>query len=258
MHRPWINQICRMTKIQPNIFRLPLDGLSSKQLFERLEKKGGLTWIATVNAEILLEARQDKSYLNILQQADVRMIDGSGPAYLLRLFGYHVSRVAGVDLAEQLIEWASQKGLRVGMIGGIAPDTGKRAAEVMKKKYPSLQVMAEHGGFVNREGEDDAGGEEARYRLTQFAPQVLLVAFGHPKQERWIAKYTQDFPELKVIIGLGGTFEYWAGAAKRAPKFLQILGLEWLWRLVTEPSRIKRIFRAVVVFPFYFLIDRFS
>ena len=89
-----------------------------------------------------------------------------------------------------------------------------------------------------------------------FDPHILFVAFGHPKQERWILNYAKEFTHLKAVVGVGGTFDVWAGDITRAPSLLRQLGLEWLWRLIQEPRRVKRIWNAVVVIPLLFLRNR--
>jgi len=238
------------------IFGIPLEAPSLDSVFQILNAAHEPVWIVTANAEILLEAHRDPMYASIVRQADVRTVDGSGPAFLLRLFGHPVSRVTGVDLSERILWWAAERRLRVGLVGGGDPSTAKKAADKFRKKFSQLVIAAEHGGSVDKQGNDDATGEEARHRLTLFAPDVLLVAFGHPKQERWIARHMAEFPKLKVVVGVGGTFDFWAERSRRAPKILRTLGLEWLWRLLTEPRRIGRIFQAVIVFPILFFFDR--
>jgi N-acetylglucosaminyldiphosphoundecaprenol N-acetyl-beta-D-mannosaminyltransferase len=109
---------------------------------------------------------------------------------------------------------------------------------------------------VKADGSDDQDGAAARRHLAAYAPELLLVAFGHPKQEMWIARHLPDLPSVKVAVGIGGTLDYWSGAKKRAPQFLRSLGLEWFWRLMQEPKRWRRIFDAVVVFPSLVLWDK--
>ncbi|MDO8618283.1 MAG: WecB/TagA/CpsF family glycosyltransferase [Candidatus Uhrbacteria bacterium] len=241
----------------PNVFGISIEGCSVKTMMDRLRDKPSPFWIVTANPEILLEARRDPSYANVLRQADLRSVDGFGLWLLLRLFGFDVTRVTGIDLAMELIRFAHDRQWRVGLIGG-GGSIAEKAAQEIKKRYPALIIMAENGGAVDLRGEDDQKGEEARHRLTLFDPQVLLVAFGHPKQESWIAKHKNAFPNLKVVIGVGGAFDVWAGKSKRAPTLFRQLGFEWLWRLIKEPRRIKRIWNAVIVFPIRFILDQLT
>lgn len=240
-----------------NVFDIPIEGEPFERVSERIvSNPSGSFWIVTANAEILLEAKRDKAYADVLRQADERLVDGSGPWLMLKLAGQKTVRLPGVELANNLINLAVEQKWRVALIGGYE-GAAEKAGIRLKQTFPDLQLTVERGGKVERDGKDDSVGEEARHRLTLFAPQVLLVAFGHPKQERWIARYLADFPSVKVVVGIGGTIDFWAGTAKRAPKFLQTIGLEWLWRLMLEPRRIKRIWNAVIIFPIAFIVDHF-
>ncbi len=239
-----------------NIFGVHIDGSSLQEVMLNIKKATQPFWIVTANPEILLEARRDSAYAQVVRQADVRTVDGVGLLMIGRLFGQSWSRVTGVELAERLIEHAFQEGLRVGFVGG-APHVAEAACAHWNQRYPGLQSVAEEGGRVASDGTDDEAGEEARHRLTLFAPDVLLVAFGHPKQERWIARHLTDFPQVRVVVGVGGTFDYWAGRVSRAPGVLRAIGLEWMWRLFVQPSRVLRIVRAVFVFPVLVLFDQF-
>lgn len=237
------------------VFGISIEGDALESIVSRIKETRQALWIVTANPEILLEARRDAAYAHVITQADVRSVDGAGLAMIGRLFGAHWSRVTGVELGERLIAYAHEHNLKVGFIGGSAR-VAHLSAERWCQTYPELQVLAEEGGRVALDGTDDEMGEEARHRLTLFAPDILLVAFGHPKQERWIARYAGDFPSLKVVVGVGGTFDYWAKRIPRAPRLLRSLGLEWMWRLCLEPRRIVRILRAVVLFPILAIVDQ--
>lgn len=212
---------------------------------EYIEQALKAIWIVTANPEILLEAKRNAEYNRVLQQADVRLVDGFG--LWLATF-CRTKRVTGVEFAEHLLQVAHEKQWRVGLFGGEHGEAEASLADI-KRAYPNLSIMAEQGGRVSIKGEEDDATEDARGRMMQFSPQVLLVAMGHPRQEMWILEHRNDFPELKAIVGVGGTFNFWSGKAKRAPHFMRTFGFEWLWRLIVEPYRWKRIFDAVVVFP---------
>ncbi len=231
-----------------SVFGVPIEGLSQRETIARVKDATRPFWIVTTNPEILLAARRDPTYAETLRRADMRLVDGFGLWIILRIFGMHTCRIPGVELAESLMQEAVQENWKIAMIGG-APQVAEQAANATRRAYPSLTIHAEHGGNVSFEGSDDTVGANARMRLTQFAPEILFVAFGHPKQERWIEKYLQDFPSVKAVIGIGGTLDYWAGTQTRAPIWMRSIGFEWLWRLMCEPRRWKRIWNAVVVFP---------
>ncbi len=234
------------------IFGIPIEGWGMPQAIEHIEKSAKPVWVVTANAEILLAAHRDAQYADVLRMADVRLVDGSGPWFATVC---QTERIPGVDFAERLVLLAHDKKWRIGLLGGEAGEASD-AAKRIRAAYPGLEVHAEQAGRIERDGAEDATSEEARHRMTLFGPQVLLVAFGHPRQERWIAKHRAEFPELRVVVGVGGTFNFWAGRSKRAPSIMQSAGLEWLWRLIHEPRRWKRIWNAVVVFPVLFVVDR--
>ena len=244
--------------VNRSVFGVPIDGFGVEEILSRIRASWrGPLWIVTANPEILLFARSDGSYAGALRQADIRTVDGFGLWRCLRLVGQKTERITGVDLSESVVREAAKNHWRVALIGG-GEGVAQAAADRLKKRYPDLNVHAEQGGSVSSDGTDDNRGEEARHRLTLFDPQILLVAFGHPRQEQWIRKHAQAFPNVKAVIGVGGTLDFWAGTAKRAPRPFQILGLEWLWRLMREPRRWKRIWNAVAVFPIRFVQSRLA
>ena len=121
-------------------------------------------------------------------------------------------------------------------LGGF--EVADKAAQKMQQKFPTLKIA----------GTLDGDPKNLNKICVQSNPDILLVAFGAPTQEFWIQKFAPQIPSLKLAIGVGGTFDFWAGKVRRAPKFLRTIGLEWLWRLFQEPiKRFGRIFRAVIV-----------
>lgn len=239
------------------LFHVPIQGWSLDRLLKWCLDPAVPTpkWIVTANPEILLMARRLSSYAETLRQADTICVDGFGLWLVLRLKGFHVARVTGVALAEQLIQQAAHVGWKVGFLGG-NPGIAQRVATHWQHIYPSLRAVAEQGGTILPDGSGDAAEDEAVHRLVLHAPDVLFVAFGGgTKQESWIARRMQDLPSSRVVVGVGGAFDFWSGRLVRAPRWLQAMGLEWLWRLIQEPQRIGRIVRATIVFPFTVLWD---
>ncbi len=207
------------------------------------------TWIVTANPEILLHAKREPGYWQTVRQADLRLVDGFGLQLVGWLFQSSPSRLTGVKLTDHLLKQAQDKGWKVAFVGG-GKGVADKAAWKMREVYPTIRIIAEEGGRVTADGMGDETNDEMLQRLTQEAPDILLVAFGHPKQEAWITRHLAELPSVKIAVGVGGTFDYWAGEKKRAPAFLQTLGLEWLWRVFQEPTRIQRILDAVFVFPY--------
>lgn len=238
-------------------FGLVLHGFSLHEALRRIDTvnaDGKQAFVVTANPEILLAAKRNPAYWQTLNQADLRLVDGYGLKLLANLKGARPKRVTGVAFAEALLQTAHERHWKVALLGG-AHGVADKAAWDIRQSYPDLQVLAEEGGTVSATGSEDEQTADAKFRLTQYAPDVLLVAFGHPKQEAWIARNLAELPSVKVAVGVGGTFDYWAGTKKRAPVLMQVMGLEWLWRLALEPSRFKRIWNAVVVFPFTAIIS---
>lgn len=236
------------------VFFIPIEGLSLEATLRRVETTAEPVWIVTANPEILLEAHRNSAYADTIRRATLRLVDGFGLWLVLRLFGNKTKRVTGVELAESLVQLAVQRHWNVALIGG-GQGIAEHAAQKTEEAYSGIRIAAENGGNVSPDGTDDSDGTEARSRLARFAPQILLVAFGHPKQEMWIAKHVNEFPSVKAVVGVGGTLDYWAGTKKRAPTNVRALGLEWLYRLSKEPIRWKRILNALVVFPVTAIVD---
>jgi N-acetylglucosaminyldiphosphoundecaprenol N-acetyl-beta-D-mannosaminyltransferase len=236
------------------IFGVPVEGTSLTETVERAVN-GRARWIVTANPEILLEARRASSYRDVLTKADLRIADGIGLTMIAALKGHQLTRVTGVELAEKILDESAARGWTVAFIGG-GKGIAQQAFDAQKKRLPTLKGLVFEGGNVSTDGTGDDVNEEIIQQLIQTAPDVLFVAFGHPKQEKWVAKQLPSLPSVKIAMGIGGTFDYWSGAVRRAPSWMRSIGLEWLFRLFIEPKRWKRIVNAVVIYPILSLIDR--
>lgn len=210
-------------------------------------------WIVTANPEIMLYAKRHPWYWDVLRRADLRIVDGFGLQMVGRMSGAGPKRIAGAELAERVLTMASERGWRVALLGG-KTENAERALWNIRQRHPTLRIRHIPLGDVTPHGQEipdptDATGER-RY------PEVLLVALGHPKQEAWIATHVEKMPETKIVMGIGGTVDFWSGAIRRAPKWVQNMGMEWAWRLTQEPKRWRRILNAVILFPVSVLADR--
>ena len=205
-----------------------------------LGKSVGKYYIVTPNPEILVIADKDPQYKNILNGAKLALPDGIGVVMAAKLVGKPLeARIHGVDLMESLCREVSNRPITVGFLGA-GPNVAEQTAECLKKKYPGLKV-----GLVASEWSD---GLKAR------KIDMLFVAFGSPKQEIWIADNLNSLP-AKVIVGVGGAFDFLSGKVTRAPRILRNLGLEWLFRLIIQPWRIKRQL-SLIKFIFLILKER--
>lgn len=238
------------------IFGLPIEGLHRDTIIDIIRHSTTSQWLVTANPEILLEAKRNPLYSSAVKKASFRLVDGMGLALACRLKGSKVTRVTGVELSESLLQLAQEMRWRVALVGSESQEAMQKLIRDVRAAYPDISVMGELAGKVDEKGIGDLANEEASMRLSQFDPYIVLVAFGHPKQELWIEQHKSDYPSLKAIMGVGGTFDYWSGAVKRAPRWMRQVGLEWLWRVFIEPKRIKRIFDAVILFPIHVLLSK--
>ena len=191
--------------------------------------------IITLNAEIIYKAQSDTKLLETIQQADLITPDGAGVVWAIKkLYQQAVERVTGIDLLQNIFPEAAAKGWRLYFYGG-APGIAEEAAKKIKAQYPFIQIVGVDDGFIQAEGQ---GG--LLKRIKAAAPDIIAVALGAPKQEYWIK---ENFAKLNVpvMIGVGGSFDVLSGTIKRAPDIYQKLKLEWLYRLLKDPKRYKRM-----------------
>jgi N-acetylglucosaminyldiphosphoundecaprenol N-acetyl-beta-D-mannosaminyltransferase len=185
--------------------------------------------IATLNPEFLLRAREDDQFRESLQKANIRTTDGAGLTLMASIFGVRLPRVTGASLVPALLALAEQENIPVIIYN---QETGLSSQSllqtVLQKKYPKLSVSHNQDPTVY---------------------SFVFCTYGAPAQEIFLAK--KSLPSL--YVGVGGSFDYLTGRQKRAPQFLQQLGIEWLWRLIHQPQRLRRMWRATMVFPSLFL-----
>ena len=199
------------------------------------------SFIATPNPEMYVDSLFDPQFRTILKNNSFNIIDGFGLHLGLKLFGVKHSRITGTDLVADI--FADPK-FSVYILGGLKGNIKK-----IRKKYPSLNIVGHYDGIVSNESESLLASE-----INNLKPDILLVALGAPKQEKWIAKNLPYLQDVKIAIGIGGAIDYLSGNVKRAPAFVRTMGLEWFYRLIKQPERYKRIVKAVIVFPVLFLI----
>lgn len=189
--------------------------------------------IVTPNPEMLVLAQKDKEFKTILNKADLAIADGVGLVFASLLFGKKIKkRIQGVDLMEKILSIPEGRVFLLGSRG---------SAEKLLKKYPRVVDFSEDL-------------DNAADHINKSQANILFVALGAPRQEKWIDKNLPKLPTVKIAMGVGGAFDFLSGKIKRAPKFIRKMGFEWLWRLVLEPKRLPRILKAVIVFPFLVLI----
>ena len=191
--------------------------------------------IVTSDGASIVRAHDDAEYQDIVQHADIVTADGRGVVWMARVLGLAVTdRVSGVDMMDRLCQIAAEKGYSVYLIGG-QPGVAEEAAREMQRRYPALSVAGVQHGYFSPEEEP-----AVVQAIAAAKPDILFVAFGAPRQEKWIRRH-QEAIGASVAIGVGGSFDVFAGRVARAPLWMQKAGLEWLYRALREPKRLPRL-----------------
>lgn len=190
--------------------------------------------IVTVNPEFVMAAQRNPAFRQVLAAADLALADGWGLLWAARRQGQPLpARITGSDGTPRLAALAAQEGWRLFLLGA-GPGVAERAARVLQAQRPGLRIAGCFGGSP-RPAEEDAIVE----RIAAAQPDVLLVAYGAPAQDLWIAR-TRPRLRIPLAMGVGGSLDFIAGVQRRAPLLVQRLRLEWLFRLVQEPRRWRR------------------
>lgn len=232
------------------IFKVEIDQKTKEEIWRKIKKilqdstfKKPF-FIVTLNPEILLKARKNFEYQKIFNSADLKINDGFGLQLLAKLKKKKIGeRLTGADLAEMILLEANSLNLKIGLVLNQEGLSFKKELEnfLFEKGINNFFVFSQ-----NR----DAFLESEKFPENFSQSQILLVGLGAPYQEKFIFQAIKNgyFSDLKLAIGVGGTFDFWTGKQKRAPLFLRKIGLEWLWRLFFQPWRLGRIWKATVVF----------
>ena len=204
--------------------------------------------VVTLNAEMVVAAQKDQDLDRIIRHAHLIVPDGAGVVYALKLAGHQVSRLPGIELAASTLSLAARSNRRVALVGG-KPEITEALKKTLCENYPGLNIVAARNGFWKLDEEAEVVDE-----LADSSPDLILVALGVPRQEYFLDKWHQSFPHA-VMVGVGGSFDVWTGTVKRAPALFRNLNLEWLYRLIKEPWRFKRMGQALPSFAFQALAE---
>ncbi|MEM6283823.1 MAG: WecB/TagA/CpsF family glycosyltransferase, partial [Chloroflexota bacterium] len=224
-----------------HILGVPVDKLMYDTLLAHIAAwigaKDRLHQMCTVNPEFVMMAQRDPNFYNILNRVDLCMADGVGLVYASRYLRDPLpGRVTGSDGVPIIAERAAREGWRLFLLGAAA-GVAEQAADALRERYPGLQIAGTYSGSPR------ATDEDAIVEIVNAAnADILFVAYGAPDQDKWIAR---NAPRLNVSVamGVGGTFDYVAGVVPLAPQWMRDAGLEWLYRLVRQPGRIRRQMR---------------
>lgn len=190
--------------------------------------------VVTADSSGLVIAQSDEVLAGIYRNAELATADSNGVVWALRRQGHSATRVSGVDLVGELCRLSAEKGYRIFLLGS-APGVADLAAERLRLMYPGCNIVGTRHGYFPAD-DDDVVAQE----IAPFEPDILFVAMGIPRQEIFISK-TKDVIGAKVAMGVGGSFDVFSGRVKRAPKIVQALKLEWLWRVVLNPRKLSKV-----------------
>ncbi|MBM3252494.1 MAG: WecB/TagA/CpsF family glycosyltransferase [Candidatus Omnitrophica bacterium] len=222
-----------------NICGIEIDNISMQEAIESIERlitERKKSFIATVNLDHIVILQKDREFREAYKNAALIVVD-SMPLLWAAAFLHTPlkEKISGSDLFPKLCGVAAEKGYRLFFLGG-NPGAALEAAEVLKIKYPKIQitgVCSPPYGFEQNEAEN----KKILAMIQDVKPDILFVGLGAPKQEKWIYKYRNEY-QVPVSIGIGASFDFVSGFVKRAPLWMQRVGLEWFWRLLMEPKRL--------------------
>jgi N-acetylglucosaminyldiphosphoundecaprenol N-acetyl-beta-D-mannosaminyltransferase len=218
-----------------HLLGLEIDRLTMQQTLDRcreLIESGGFAQHVAINAAKTVAARDDPALRDVIRRCELVTADGQSVVWASRLLGDPLpERVAGIDLMNNLLALAEIEGYRVFILGA-QREVLERAVAVLRMRHPGLDIVGHRDGYFG-EAQDAAVAEEIR----RARPDILFVAISSPRKEFWLARYGRHI-SVPFIMGVGGSIDVVAGVTRRAPRPLQILGLEWSYRLAQEPRRL--------------------
>lgn len=231
-----------------NVLGVKIDNVTINSATERIlemAKSDRNHAVFTPNSEIVYAAYKDSEFCSLLNSADMLTPDGIGIVYASKILKKPLSgRAGGYDIACNLIDRIAESGERLYLFGG-KPEVGEKAAENLREKYPFINIVGTRNGYFSPEEEDSIIAD-----INESGADILFVCLGSPMQEEWIFKNRERL-SCRVMMGIGGSLDVFAGVAERAPESWQKLGLEWLYRLKKEP---KRFWRMLALPKFAFMV----
>lgn len=232
-----IVEAVRQAKPRVNVLGTQVDRLTMSEAVEAIEEfleSGQPHIVVTADASGIVQAQSDPELRRIYDSADLVTPDSEGVLFAARRKGLPIAeKVSGVELVAELSNLSAKKGYRIFLLGA-APGVAEMAAEGLRLKFPGCNIVGTRNGFFPADSDSLVAEEVAAAK-----PQILFVAMGIPRQEKFIAA-TQSIHKASVAIGVGGSFDVFSGRVKRAPKIVQKLRLEWLWRTLLNPKKISK------------------
>lgn len=241
-----------------NILGIRIDSISKKEALGKIQAflTYGQHSIFTPNPEMLVAAHKDDHFRGVLNAGSLNICDGSGIQFFLQK---PIERIPGVDFMADICKLAEREGKSIYLLGAGKTGGPDLAVKRLKEQFPDIHIAGFHSGPSITSIEEGImqfeSKEENRAiveKIRRAAPDILFVAFGHKKQEEWIAGFLESLPSVRIAMGVGGAFDFIAGVSNRAPQWMRTRGIEWVYRLILEPKRIGRIWNAIIVFPYRF------
>jgi N-acetylglucosaminyldiphosphoundecaprenol N-acetyl-beta-D-mannosaminyltransferase len=225
-------------RMQVTILGIRVHNVTYEEALQQMDefvRSGEPHHVVTVNPEFIMAARKDPDFARILNEADLALPDGQGLLWASRILGSPLrERVTGVDALTRLAALAAEKRYSVYLLGA-AEGVAEEAASQLGHRHPGLPVVGTYAGSPSPEEEEDIVSLVRRAN-----PHILFVAYGAPKQEKWIERNLARLG-VPLAMGVGGAFDFISGRATRAPRSFQRVGLEWLYRLIRQPWRWRRM-----------------
>ncbi len=224
------------------VLGVTIDNLTREEVLKRIEtylNEPLFHQIATINPEFLLEAEKNSQFHSVLQNCDLRVADGFGIVLAGLFQGKYITRFPGADLLEELLKSANKEKLEIYLAvrkNGLSTFDEVRGA--ILKRFPHIKIS----------GENIDPNQAYNIRDTKY--DILFCNFGAPEQEMFLSNFRNQ-SSIRLAMGVGGSFDYLTGKQTRSPRWLRAIGLEWLWRLLLQPRRWKRIWNATILFPFH-------
>ncbi|MCB0826901.1 MAG: WecB/TagA/CpsF family glycosyltransferase [Armatimonadetes bacterium] len=202
-------------------------------LIDQLVQSGDSHIVTTADSSGIVIAKSDPELTTIYKEASLVTPDSYGVVWGLKKAGIRADRVTGVDLVDRLFKLSAEKGYRVFLLGA-EPGIADAAAERIRLLHPGINIVGTHHGYFPATDDEFVAQEVAPHK-----PDILIVAMGIPRQEKFIT-HTMPIIKAKVGIGVGGTLDVYSGRAKRAPKLIQKMRMEWLWRVILNPKKLTK------------------
>ena len=222
------------------ILGIAIDNLTMQEVLDAVEAEiaeGGFHQIATANVDFLINSVHDEELRETLVRCDIVLADGMPLVWASHLLGTGLKeRVTGIDLVPQLARLSAQRGYRLFLLGA-SEESSAGTAHWMRKNFPGVCIAGRY--CPKHQPLELMAHEEILSRIEEAAPDILLVAFGNPKQEKWLAMHRHRL-KVPVCIGVGGSFDFLSGRVSRAPLWMQRYSLEWFYRTIQDPSRLAK------------------